>query len=49
MTAVQALLQAPIEATRIQENVEQIYVNASRRCAGFKLICGMLSGEMPFN
>lgn len=49
MTAVQALLQTSIEASKIQENVEQIYLNASRRCAGFKLISGMISGEMPFN
>lgn len=49
MTAVQALLQAPIEGQKIQDNVEQIYLNASRRCAGFKLISGMLAGDMPFN
>ena len=49
ITAVQALLQASIEANKIQESVEKVYISASKRCAGFKLIVGMISGNMPFS
>lgn len=49
ITAILALLQTPIEASKIQEQVEQTYIDSCRRCAGFKLIKDLIVGEMPFS
>lgn len=41
VSSILVLLQYPIEVSKLKESVEKTYLQASRRCAGFKLISAM--------
>ena len=47
VTPILACLQSPINTQRIKKQVESVYINASKRIAGLKLLGHLMSLEIP--
>jgi hypothetical protein len=47
VTSILACLQSPINTQRIKKQVESVFINASKRIAGLKLLGSMMNLEMP--